>query len=714
MKKAFMPCLCGLLGVNATVSHNSIHNGIEVRFSARPDDAEISFLKSNGFRWSSRNKLWYAKYSDTMFKRIQARFDSGEIAPGQPAPARPTPQPAVELTQQEKAYAAQRKFENTLSNNANVRAVFDMAKAGFKAFVANKPAEVPLYDTETWTLDPKKGEYYHLPPKRKRPDWYVSAVLFDKILDRISRLGGNPGLLALVKYKVAIMPQYFNKSSFDSIVRDSPQYILDPDYAKLDEYFNLVEQYTKDEDARWQEWYDENIKPDTKCFINDKGTWKEYTIKGKGYRFGNGSSATVDCERRESAWFFVRGTFAIKNIYDEPNGTSFDILYPKVRNNAYVLPKFTEFVEGKAPAEPKPETKPEPKPEPTPKITTLTGQQLYDMLKGKVDFSNYIEGEKKAIEIYSELDKEQFPYGLGKKDSIEKAIQQACYNQLKNTTTPEAITLEAFATMKFIGEAHTESMFLPALYVPVEDYRRHHLKIITEAMAAGKTIPEFVMKDYPELKVAPVQVAPPAPAPEPEPDYEFERTFKKSDITPVVAKVMPKMQQRAIIGSLEHFEIVKRIEEKAEKSRKSQDAKISKLRKQIGKHVDYNDLAIVWMHYFYAGSDWFIIHWEEDELYFGYAILNGDDQMSELGMVSRGDLTEDGRIELDFFWKPVPLSVALHKHNSRYFPESENLYEKLNLDPYTGEKLPDKAAPAINLLKMKMKAKALKLKLKLV
>lgn len=38
-------------------------NGIEIRFDGKPAAEVISSLKENGFRWSGKQKMWYAKQS---------------------------------------------------------------------------------------------------------------------------------------------------------------------------------------------------------------------------------------------------------------------------------------------------------------------------------------------------------------------------------------------------------------------------------------------------------------------------------------------------------------------------------------------------------------------------------------------------------------------------------------------------------------------------
>lgn len=49
---------------NVTVTYNDALNGIELSFDSKPSTEVLSSLKAHGFRWSNRNKLWYAKQSD--------------------------------------------------------------------------------------------------------------------------------------------------------------------------------------------------------------------------------------------------------------------------------------------------------------------------------------------------------------------------------------------------------------------------------------------------------------------------------------------------------------------------------------------------------------------------------------------------------------------------------------------------------------------------
>ena len=78
--------------------------------------------------------------------------------------------------------------------------------------------------------------------------------------------------------------------------------------------------------------------------------------------------------------------------------------------------------------------------------------------------------------------------------------------------------------------------------------------------------------------------------------------------------------------------------------------------------------AIVHLHYFYGGHDWFVTERNpEDNMAFGYAVLNGDLEMSELGYIDINALHKTGKVELDFHFEPKALDEELHERWPDYF-----------------------------------------------
>ncbi|MEO0340368.1 MAG: hypothetical protein AAF242_14305, partial [Bacteroidota bacterium] len=84
-------------------------------------------------------------------------------------------------------------------------------------------------------------------------------------------------------------------------------------------------------------------------------------------------------------------------------------------------------------------------------------------------------------------------------------------------------------------------------------------------------------------------------------------------------------------------------------------------RSQTGKN------PMVHAHFFTSGTDWFITEWDGKDQLFGYVILNGDTQMSELGYSSLAEI-HSINAELDFFWKEKLLDQALYDYDKSYFP----------------------------------------------
>lgn len=58
---------------------------------------------------------------------------------------------------------------------------------------------------------------------------------------------------------------------------------------------------------------------------------------------------------------------------------------------------------------------------------------------------------------------------------------------------------------------------------------------------------------------------------------------------------------------------------------------------------------VVHLHFFLGGSDWYIVEYDGDDLFFGYAILNGDLECAEWGYVSFNELQsiKIGALEID-------------------------------------------------------------------
>jgi hypothetical protein len=76
------------------------------------------------------------------------------------------------------------------------------------------------------------------------------------------------------------------------------------------------------------------------------------------------------------------------------------------------------------------------------------------------------------------------------------------------------------------------------------------------------------------------------------------------------------------------------------------------------------------LHYFFLGCDWYIAEWDrEQNLFFGYAILNNDLYNSEWGYISLDELLRIPMINLDYHFTPYTVEDALYRKNKAYFAE---------------------------------------------
>ena len=152
-------------------------------------------------------------------------------------------------------------------------------------------------------------------------------------------------------------------------------------------------------------------------------------------------------------------------------------------------------------------------------------------------------------------------------------------------------------------------------------------------------------------------------------------TLKLENITPIIKKFMPKFQIDAILGSEEHFEIIQKLETQIRAiptDTRSSDQAYEKAKKN--QKANYLDFYRVYAHYFYGGSDWYVLSWDKGDLLFCYVVLNGDTQMSEMGDVSLTELHANN-VELDFFWNEKQLSSALYEAFPEEFPKPAIIVE---------------------------------------
>lgn len=84
---------------------------------------------------------------------------------------------------------------------------------------------------------------------------------------------------------------------------------------------------------------------------------------------------------------------------------------------------------------------------------------------------------------------------------------------------------------------------------------------------------------------------------------------------------------------------------------------------KTGETDGQGDDAMVQLHYFLGGSDWWITEKdvEEEQLQaFGFVCLNGWTDMAELGYISIEEVIGAGA-EIDLNWQPIPLRTVKEK-----------------------------------------------------
>lgn len=62
--------------MNANITFNDEKNGIEIRFDEKPEQKVIDSIKEKGFRWSNKQKMWFAKRNN---ERVQFVNSLGEV-----------------------------------------------------------------------------------------------------------------------------------------------------------------------------------------------------------------------------------------------------------------------------------------------------------------------------------------------------------------------------------------------------------------------------------------------------------------------------------------------------------------------------------------------------------------------------------------------------------------------------------------------------------
>lgn len=138
------------------VNHNEKQKGIEVSFRERPSDDSISWLKNNGFRWSSRNKLWYKSFSQEAFNEALNYF-SNDIDSTREYEKNKVNQRSSIITNYAKAFSEQIAHENA-EININKEEIEKEFRANIAFFISYIDGK--MYKEILSHIEPKQNYLY--------------------------------------------------------------------------------------------------------------------------------------------------------------------------------------------------------------------------------------------------------------------------------------------------------------------------------------------------------------------------------------------------------------------------------------------------------------------------------------------------------------------------------------------------------------------------
>lgn len=99
-------------------------------------------------------------------------------------------------------------------------------------------------------------------------------------------------------------------------------------------------------------------------------------------------------------------------------------------------------------------------------------------------------------------------------------------------------------------------------------------------------------------------------------------------------------------------------------------------------HIPIKD-KLVHLHFFIGSCDWFIMEYDGQDLFWGFAILNGDLEMAEFGYISFNDLKSirlksgvEIDCEIELFWRIRPAREIdlISKAQGWHLQSHENQY----------------------------------------
>ncbi len=346
-----MESLNGLGEVKAAkLNHNTHRNGVEVKFGGQAPYAITQFLKGKGFRWSSRQGLWYVTYSAVLFDAVKTKLVAEGYAVNGEGGSDANPKAAAEAKKKLAEDAKLLSKARLLDYLDKYMAELELASMPFTKFarrylspdIPGRPS-LKLTSGAVLTWDGKRGDFYHLPAGRKRPDRYGMAVAKEMLMRDAMKSGA---IIPFTVYYETPGLQHnhhpdLQLSDIKSLISRYPQQAEATDYKEIMDEVERKMAVQKDTREWWAKYRAIVIPP---LLQKGQAFWTKEKAKGgkmewtkwacaekpdelsKSTERGSGAGLAL---MRQSAWMQFHTTYPFEAIYLE-EGASQTILdiYP--------------------------------------------------------------------------------------------------------------------------------------------------------------------------------------------------------------------------------------------------------------------------------------------------------------------------------------------------------------------------------------------------
>ena len=157
--------------MKATFKLNQKLNGIEISFEAKPSEEIRNNLKANGFRWSTRNAIWYTKQSETALAFAQSICGTCYATPGTETKPAPVNMYGVKVGD---------LFVEMFGYDATIHNFYQVVSLKGKCMIELREVGCESRTTGfcSWDTRPIKGKFIGDPiTKKTKPGWDGKSIL---------------------------------------------------------------------------------------------------------------------------------------------------------------------------------------------------------------------------------------------------------------------------------------------------------------------------------------------------------------------------------------------------------------------------------------------------------------------------------------------------------------------------------------------------------